>query len=559
MRARVACAVAAVVLVSPASASAVGPGSLDPSFGTGGVVATSVGPSGHAQDVAVAPDGRLIVGGTTAEASGGQAFRLLRYTVGGQVDETWGTRGTVVLQPGEGPHPSSRLSSLVAEPDGGVVAVGTATGSDGRDEVVAARLDATGRVMWQVRYQLGKWTQPRPGPDGKPYVFSHGGRAIRQPDGKLLIAGQATTDVRKTGEGSDGLFDLDVLLARLDGEDGSLDRSFGDRGSVVERRNTQGDAGATDLLLTPSGSIVVGGSAVTNCGWKTCAQPVLEAFSPDGVRDDSFATGPLGMRAIHRLAPGPNGTILAAGSGAEPRESGGNDTFARYTAAGALDPTFAAPARVVTRPVSTDGSVVDLDVQPDGRILAALNADGPGRVIRLLPDGSPDESFGSAGAASAGTAVDPVGMALQTDGRIVVAGTPVAWNSERAFFSAARLLGGTSAGRVVIAPSAPVRGRSAAVSLTCRFRGATPCAGALKVTSVRGRGRGRAGGRRVGFGRATFSLAAGTRAAVRVRLNRGGLRRIRRAGRRLVVRVRVTDRAGRVVQRRVKLRARVVR
>lgn len=95
-------------------------------------------------------------------------------------------------------------------------------------------------------------------------------------------------------------------------------------------------------------------------------------------------------------------------------------------APGALDPTFGGSGIVLTDP----GSVTfqDLAVQPDGKVLAldTGNDDSSSyeRVLRFLPDGTPDPSFGSGGAAEpvASPAFWTRALALQPDGKIVVAG-----------------------------------------------------------------------------------------------------------------------------------------
>ena len=68
--------------------------------------------------------------------------------------------------------------------------------------------------------------------------------------------------------------------------------------------------------------------------------------------------------------------------------------------------------------VDTDDSFRVVTVQPDGRILAAGDE---GLLLRLLPNGAIDLSFGEDGYAITGMA--PItGIALQQDGKIVLVG-----------------------------------------------------------------------------------------------------------------------------------------
>jgi uncharacterized delta-60 repeat protein len=100
-------------------------------------------------------------------------------------------------------------------------------------------------------------------------------------------------------------------------------------------------------------------------------------------------------------------------------------TGVAQAAPGALDPTFGTGGIVLADP----GSVTfqGLAVQPDGKVLAldtGNDSQAYERVLRFLPDGTPDPSFGNGGAAEpvASPAFWTRALALQPDGKIVVAG-----------------------------------------------------------------------------------------------------------------------------------------
>jgi uncharacterized delta-60 repeat protein len=97
-----------------------------------------------------------------------------------------------------------------------------------------------------------------------------------------------------------------------------------------------------------------------------------------------------------------------------------------------LDPSFGG-AGLVTSDHGGGDEVVDLALQPDGRIVAVgggMNAQtghGGFNLVRHLPNGVLDESFGQSGVVAtnvdpAGTGAYPAAMALRPDGRILVAG-----------------------------------------------------------------------------------------------------------------------------------------
>jgi uncharacterized delta-60 repeat protein len=99
-------------------------------------------------------------------------------------------------------------------------------------------------------------------------------------------------------------------------------------------------------------------------------------------------------------------------------------------AAGSLDPTFGkggiAQANV--------GSPVAALLQPDGKIVVFTFNDA---VVRFLPNGSLDATFGKGGIVVTNFATSPAAMALQSDGKIVLAG--VIHNNAENLFAVARL------------------------------------------------------------------------------------------------------------------------
>lgn len=65
-------------------------GDLDPTFGTGGILETSVGASLASAGMVVQEDGKIVVGGIDADG-----LRLARFDVNGSLDATYGTGGIV--------------------------------------------------------------------------------------------------------------------------------------------------------------------------------------------------------------------------------------------------------------------------------------------------------------------------------------------------------------------------------------------------------------------------------------------------------------------------------
>lgn len=103
----------ALLLGARANVGAVS-GDLDPTFGPGGTVLTTLG-RGHA--VAVQADGKLVMAG---EVSGG--FAVVRYDSGGQLDPTFGSGGTVTTD--FGALYTGRTNAMTLQPDGKIIVAG---------------------------------------------------------------------------------------------------------------------------------------------------------------------------------------------------------------------------------------------------------------------------------------------------------------------------------------------------------------------------------------------------------------------------------------------------
>ncbi|HUF61515.1 MAG TPA: Calx-beta domain-containing protein [Verrucomicrobiales bacterium] len=254
--------------------------------------------------------------------------------------------------------------------------------------------------------------------------------AVIQSDGKILVAGFA---------------DLRLALARYDAG-GTLDPSFGEGGVVITGR--EGSAGTdgyhigAQLALQSTGRIVLGATV----GGFTPEAAEIMRFHPDGSLDSAFGTegratikfreDHLGNELLPRIkdlaVQSDDGIIIGANA-----SSGGNQVpfgFLRLTAEGAVDMSFGDEGERVVDPGLVGGTLHALQVLPNDAIVAAggsgyelygLIGDERLAVVRLLPDGSRDETFGSNGVARAKVArrwATSLSMHVQPDGKIVVGG-----------------------------------------------------------------------------------------------------------------------------------------
>ena len=131
----------------------------------------------------------------------------------------------------------------------------------------------------------------------------------------------------------------------------------------------------------------------------------------------------------------PDGKILVAGSGYDRGGSNTNDfSLARYTSDGCLDATFAGDGKVLTNFSSNNDSGQGIAVQSDGRILvvgtsSTVNGVSPYNsdvaLARYNADGSLDTTFGGSGKIATDFGGTDTGMsvALLSDGKIIVVGS----------------------------------------------------------------------------------------------------------------------------------------
>ncbi len=399
-------------------------GHLDQTFGNGGVVVPTL--SGAVAwttgGIAIQPNGKIVVAGG-AQTAGKENLAVVRYNADGSFDSTFGVNG-LALAPF--PFSSSFASAVVIQSDGKIVAVGTAREvfhpPASNSNFAAARFlpngtldasfDGDGRVMTDLL-----------GGQSSEFIehFEDAHAAALQADGKIVAVGRTQFNDNSRH----------VALVRYN-TNGSLDTSFDGDG---KRTAPLGGAVASgnDVAIQSGGKILVGGTATI--GGK--AVFAVSRYNVNGSVDSSFGLAGHVTTAASSAASGrtialqPDGRIILGGDINTP--AGGNFALARYTANGVFDPTFNGGSLVVTPLHVPIGVVQRVALQANGKIVAAgsryLTTTGAGDFLlaRYETDGDLDLSFGNGGF----SAVDLnfsndhlVDAAIQSDGKIVVTGTP---------------------------------------------------------------------------------------------------------------------------------------
>jgi uncharacterized delta-60 repeat protein len=200
---------------------------------------------------------------------------------------------------------------------------------------------------------------------------------------------------------------------------GSLDTSFDGDGKTFNSALTL----ATSVELQTDQKIVVAGSV----GFNPTGRFGVARFNSNGSLDTSFGgTGSVitdfgvGSHYAEDLIIQNDGKIIAAGGGS------GYFLLARYNVDGTLDTSFDGDGKVISYVVTnggTTGSIMEIALQPDGKIVAVgFGAGQGGLVARYNVDGSLDTSFGTSGLVDHPDFFTIAGVGLQSDGKIVVNG-----------------------------------------------------------------------------------------------------------------------------------------
>lgn len=345
-------------------------GALDPSFGGDGMVTTDAGGEGDvAHALAITATGGVAVAGTN-----GDDFVLVRYQEDGGLDPTFGEGGIVTTEvskerqvsPGSsdadgqivevGGQPDV-ATSLVALPDGRLVAAGRAGGlalADADTDLALARYTTDGSLDATF------------GADG--VVFTDVG--YQETATSVVLVGNSYV------VGGSGFFPRqqtrDVILARYT-DSGLLDPAFGPGGVV--RTDLGGDERGEDVGVLPDGRLVVAG--------RKAGDVAVIRFTPNGGIDGTF--GPSGNGVVVTNLGGSNDTghavafdqdkIVVAGT-----RNGEDVALVRYTAAGAVDPTFGSDGVVITDfAADMQDIAAALAIDANGTAVVAGSSKAPGR------------------------------------------------------------------------------------------------------------------------------------------------------------------------------------
>lgn len=207
-------------------------GVLDTTFGSGGIVTTSIGTLAGARAIIRQPDGKLLVGGQGNAFAGNLDSVLVRYNANGSLDTTFGSGGIARFDLGALPD---SIQAIALQPDGKIISAGT-SGTNTDTDFTVVRYNANGTLDPSLGGYGVILTWFGPGADQVNGV-------VVQPDGKVVAAGYTSVGTTQRH-----------ALARYN-VDGSLDESFGDGGKVVMALGG-GTSPAMALALLPDAKLL---------------------------------------------------------------------------------------------------------------------------------------------------------------------------------------------------------------------------------------------------------------------------------------------------------------
>lgn len=436
-------------------------GAPDPTFAANGLSLTGL--SGGSDRMAaglLAPDGAIYAAGSAYVGLRGYSGRWARFSAQGVPDPTLNVPATAAAF---SQFNDLRWRDMARLPDGKLLLLG--------DGVAPA---AAGRDLVLARYLPGGNLDADFGIDGFVTVdllgdvtgmhWDYASRMLLLPGGQMIVVGSVYDD---------NFGFSDAVLARFDAG-GNLDPTFGAGGAQTDHF-TCDNAAFNALALTSGDKIVAAGRA--DCGGGN--QFVVARYTAGGVLDTTFNTlgftltdfspqprpaarpGPersLEQRAASAanpptlpagaftqealaLAALPDGRIMAGGyvnDGAQ-----GDFGLARYQIDGSLDPSFSLDGTLRQDFFGGYDQVNDLLLLPDGRIVAAGQAEVGSQKLfalaRFAASGDLDANFAEAGLFSRDLGPDSRIMRLLRlpDDDYLAFGS--AWNTQNTDLALARI------------------------------------------------------------------------------------------------------------------------
>lgn len=253
-----------------------------------------------------------------------------------------------------------------------------------------------------------------------------------QSDGKLVVVGTS--------------FNYDFHVARYN-SNGTLDTTFGVNGVVTtDLRNTiygtttgNSTEEAFNIAVQADGKILAAGYYWNTVTPTSTDDIAVVRYLSNGSVDTSFGTNGVALASVFKagnavsergygMAIQGDGKIVVVGE--HPQDSNvGDYVTVRFTAAGAMDTSFAGTGYVITSLTSSQDVARDVAIDSNGKIVVAGDRGNTGDInfgiIRYNANGTADTSFGPSGIRSVSFSTNTdraYGVAIGASNKVVVGG-----------------------------------------------------------------------------------------------------------------------------------------
>ncbi len=272
-------------------------GSLDSSFGINGIVITDIRSYDYLNDMALQPDGKIVVTGVTKSNDNDiETSFTVRYMPNGSLDESFGEGGKVITVYSE----PTEINAIAVQPDGKIVIGGEYNFLAPWSKFLLVRYLSDG----SLDRSFGENGMATAGFENIDFPIMYD--IVLQQDARIVSAGRS---------GVLNSFKQNMTLVRFE-NNGALDNSFGNNGIVITDFG-ENNSYAKAVLLQPDSKIISAGAYTDNFSFSDFA---LARYLSNGSLDSAFADNGLqttsmgGTTSAKGAALQGNGKIVLAGS-----------------------------------------------------------------------------------------------------------------------------------------------------------------------------------------------------------------------------------------------------
>ena len=370
-------------------------------------------------DIAVRPDGKVVIGGEL-ENYGGQIGKSYLIVLNSDGTEDTAFSANAIVS-GTTPKFNGAINAVVCQADNKIVVAGSFTsyaGTTGENYLIRLNADGTEDTSFTTNAVY----------DGSNSLFSTSVQSLYlHSDGKIYIGGAFLSSVPS------------INSFRILNTDGT---AYNPPFLVINKFNGTSVGNVVKTIVTQTdGKVLIGGGFTHYSGM--LGKNYLIRLNVDGTEDTAFSANAVVsgttskfpfsiLNNIFAIVLQADGKILVGGNFTNYNDQTGKNHLIRFNSDGTEDTAFSANAVVSgTTPKFNNGSVSAIAVQSDGKILVGgsfLNyagQTGKSYLIRLNADGTEDTAF-SANAVVSGTTAringEVLTIALQSNAQILLGG-----------------------------------------------------------------------------------------------------------------------------------------